>query len=160
MDEQDPTRLVRTVVVDAPVEQAFWAFVDRFDEVKPREHNLLGSPLVGTTFEPRVGGTLHDRAEDGSECHWGRVLVFDPPHRLVFTWDIGPTWQLVDDPARASEVEVTFELLGDGRTRLRLEHRHLDRHGPGWEGVASGVGEDGGWPLYLQRFAALVPSAT
>lgn len=155
----DPTRLVRTVIVDAPVEEAFRVFVERFDQVKPREHNLLAAPVVETRFEARVGGTLHDRAEDGTECHWGRVLVVEPPHRLVFTWDIGPTWRLVDDPAQASEVEVTFEAVGDGRTRLRLEHRHLDRHGPGWDAVASGVGDDQGWPLYLGRYAALIPDA-
>ena len=88
MDDTDATRLVRTVTVDAPVEEAFRVFVEQFDQVKPREHNLLGAPIVETRFDPRVGGTLHDRAEDGSECHWGRVLEFEPPHRLVFSWDM------------------------------------------------------------------------
>ena len=107
-------------------------------------------------FEPKVGGHIVDRAEDGSECRWARILAFEPPSRVVFSWDIGPTWQLEHDPENASEVEVRFTADGPSRTRVELEHRHLDRHGPGWEGVREGVDGDGGWPLYLQRYAALM----
>src|SRR3954462_1359346 len=67
------------VVVRGTPEQAFAAFTERMDEIKPKEHNLLGSPIVSTTFEPRVGGHIVDRCEDGSECRWARVLVYDPP---------------------------------------------------------------------------------
>jgi hypothetical protein len=77
----------------------------------------------------------------------------------VFTWDIGPTWQIETDPARRSEVEVRFVADSDTRTRVELEHRHLDRHGDGWEGLAMGVGDDAGWPLYLKRFATAVDAA-
>jgi uncharacterized protein YndB with AHSA1/START domain len=83
------------------------------------------------------------------------VLVYDPPNRVVFSWDIGPTWQLETDPANASEVEVRFIEEGADRTRVVLEHRHIDRHGPGWEAVADGIGNDQGWSLYLTRYAAL-----
>ncbi len=148
---------VRTqIVVDAPIERAFRVFTDRFGDFKPREHNLLGAPIVQTTFEPRVGGHIYDRAEDGSECRWARIVAYEPPTRVVFSWDIGPTWQLEPDPANASEVEVRFVADGADRTRVELEHRHIDRHGPGWEGVYSGVDSDGGWPLYLDRYAALL----
>jgi hypothetical protein len=41
------------------------------------------------------------------------------------------------------------------RTRVELEHRNLDRHGEGWEGMGEGVRSGDGWPLYLQRFAEL-----
>ena len=75
---------------------------------------------------------------------------------MVFSWDIGPTWQLEADPANASEVEVRFTAEGPDRTRLDLEHRNLERHGPGWEGVRDGVGGEGGWPLYLERYADVV----
>jgi hypothetical protein len=74
---------------------------------------------------------------------------------VVFSWDIGPTWQLVTDPENASEVEVRFVAETPQRTRVELEHRHLDRHGPGWEAVRDGVGHAEGWPLYLDRYAAL-----
>ena len=144
------------LVVDAPIEQAFTVFTERFGDFKPPEHNLLGAPIAETVFEPRVGGVIVDRAEDGSECRWARVLVYDPPERLVFSWDIGPTWQLEADPENASEVEVRFVTEGPDRTRVELEHRHLDRHGPGWESVRDGVAHDEGWPLYLSRFAALL----
>jgi uncharacterized protein YndB with AHSA1/START domain len=83
------------------------------------------------------------------------VLVYEPPTRVVFSWDIGPTWQVETEPDNTSEVEVTFTAEGLERTRVELEHRHLDRHGPGWESVSEGVGADAGWPLYLDRYAAL-----
>jgi uncharacterized protein YndB with AHSA1/START domain len=146
----------KAIVVEAPVERAFKVFTERFDAIKPKEHNLLGVPIVETVFEPRVGGHIYDRGEDGSECRWARVLAFDPPTRVVFSWDIGPTWQLEPDPANASEVEVRFVADGPDRTRVELEHRHIDRHGPGWESIYAGVENDGGWPLYLARYAELM----
>jgi uncharacterized protein YndB with AHSA1/START domain len=146
----------RTVVVDAPVADAFATFTERFGDFKPREHNLLQAPITQTVFEPRVGGHIYDRAEDGSECRWARVLVWEPPHRVVFSWDISPSWEIVTDPAQASEVEVTFAAEGTDRTRVELEHRHLHRHGPEWPAVRDGVGHDQGWPLYLQRYADLL----
>lgn len=146
----------RTIVVDAPQDKAFGAFTERFGDFKPREHNLRGSPIVQTVFEPHVGGQIYDRGEDGAECRWARVLVFDPPHRVVFSWDIGPTWQIEANPDLTSEVEVRFVPEGEERTRVELEHRHLDRHGPGWESVAEGIGTDDGWPLYLTRYADLL----
>lgn len=145
------------VTVEVDVEQAFRVFTERFDLVKPREHNLLApEPIAETVFETWVGGHIYDRGENGSVCRWARVLAFEPPRRLVFSWDISPTWQLETDPARTSEVEVTFTPDGDGRTHVVLEHRHLDRHGDGWESVRDGVAGDGGWPLYLDRYVAAV----
>jgi uncharacterized protein YndB with AHSA1/START domain len=147
----------RQIVVDAPAEKAFATFIERFGDIKPPEHNLLAAPLTETVFEPRVGGHVYDRASDGTECHWARVLVYEPPLRVVFSWDIGPTWQLETDPDHTSEVEVRFVPDGD-RTRVELEHRNLDRHGPGWESVRDGIAHDEGWILYLDRYAALFPS--
>ena len=148
---------VRTqVVVDAPVERAFSVFTEQFDRIKPREHNLLGVDVAETVFEAREGGRIYDRGVDGSECHWARVLAFEPPNRLVFSWDISPQWQVETDRSKASEVEVTFVAETPERTRVELEHRHLDRHGAGWESERDGVASDGGWPLYLQRFAQLL----
>jgi len=146
----------KSILVEAPQELAFETFTARFGAFKPLEHNLMASPIAQTVFEPRVGGHIYDRAEDGSECRWARVLVYEPPSRVVFSWDIGPTWELESNPDNASEVEVRFVAEGDTRTRVELEHRHIDRHGPGWESVAEGVDGDAGWPLYLERFAALL----
>ena len=149
----------REVVVDVPIDKAFALFVERFGDFKPKEHNLLGAEIVETRFEARVGGHIYDRAADGSECRWARVLAYEPPTRVVFSWDISPQWQLEVDPSHASEVEVRFVAVRPEQTRVELEHRNLDRHGPGWESVRDGVGEDGGWPLYLARYADLVAGA-
>jgi len=149
----------RHVVVSGSPEQAFAAFTQRFDAIKPREHNMLGCPTVETVFEPHVGGRIVDRGEDGSECAWARVLVFDPPGRLVFTWDISPRWQIESDLANTSVVEVRFIPEDDGRTRVELEHRDLDRHGSGWESLRDGVADEQGWSLYLARYAALMGSS-
>lgn len=149
------TAVRREITVAVPVAQAFEVFTTRFDRIKPRDHNLLTVPIAETVLEPHVGGHIYDRGEDGSECRWSRVLAFEPPHRLVFSWDIGPDWRVEADPERCSEVEVLFLAEGDG-TRVVLEHRHLDRHGEGWPALGQGVSGDGGWPLYLQRFADVV----
>ncbi len=145
----------RHIVVAAPIDRAFTVFTERFGDFKPKEHNLLGAPIAETVFEPKVGGHIYDRAADGTECRWARILAYDPPDRVVFSWDIGPTWQLEDDPENASEVEVTFVAEAPDRTRVQLEHRHLDRHGPGWPSLSDGIAHDDGWPLYLSNFAAL-----
>ena len=146
----------REVVVDAPIEKAFSVFTDRFGDFKPPEHTLLAAPLEQTVFEPHVGGHIYDRAVDGTECRWARILAYEPPDRVVFSWDIDPQWQLETDPELTSEVEVRFVAESPTRTRVELEHRHLDRHGPGWESLSDGVEGDDGWPLYLARFAALL----
>lgn len=146
----------REVVVEATPERAFEVFTVRFGDFKPPEHNLLATPVAETVLEPRVGGAVYDRGTDGSECRWARVRVYEPPTRVVLSWDIGPTWQVETDLDRTSEVEVTFSAAGPDRTRVVLEHRALERHGPGWQAVAGGVGDDAGWPLYLSRYGTLL----
>ncbi|WP_026926188.1 SRPBCC family protein [Granulicoccus phenolivorans] len=150
---QEQTSLHVSVTVETPIEHAFGVFTERFDEIKPHEHNLLAVPIARTVLEPRVGGTIYDVGVDGSICTWARVLAYDPPHRLVFSWDIGPQWQIESDPNRTSEVEIRFVAEAPERTRVDLEHRHLDRHGEGWQAL-SGLDTGNGWPLYLQRFRA------
>ena len=152
------TSIRHEVVVEAPIERAFSVFTQDFGAFKPREHNLLSVDIAETVFEPRVGGHLYDRGVDGSECRWARVLAYDPPDRVVFSWDIDPRWQVEADLARTSEVEVRFVAEGSERTRVVLEHRNLERHGEGWESVRDGVDGDQGWPLYLERYAGEVMS--
>jgi len=150
------TTVVTSIVVNASIETAFKVFTEDFGRFKPAEHNLLGVEIAETVFEPRVGGHLFDRGVDGRECRWARVLAYDPPRRLLLTWNISPSWQIEEDPNRTSEWEVRFSAEGAARTLVVIEHRHLDRHGEGWEGVSEGIGADQGWPLYLARYAALV----
>jgi uncharacterized protein YndB with AHSA1/START domain len=159
MSTQAEQMSVRTqIVVDAAIDQAFSVFTEDFDQIKPREHNMLDVDIEETVFEPREGGRIFDRGVDGSECQWARVLAFEPPDRLVFSWDINPQWQIETDHEKTSEVEVRFVAETPERTRVELEHRNLERHGEGWEGIREGVGGDGGWPLYLQRYAELLGS--
>jgi uncharacterized protein YndB with AHSA1/START domain len=153
MTQQPPvTRVRHSVVVDAPVDTAFKVFTEDFGRFKPPEHNLLGVEIAETVFDAHVGGYLYDRGIDGSVCRWARVLAYEPPKRVVFSWDISPSWQIETDLDRTSEIEVTFHAEGPGRTKVELEHRNLDRHGEGWEGVRDGVDGDQGWPLYLRRY--------
>jgi uncharacterized protein YndB with AHSA1/START domain len=157
MSTQEAGTSVRTsIVVEAPVERAFSVFTEDFGSFKPREHNMLGVEIAETVFEPRAGGHLYDRGIDGSECRWARVLVYEPPNRVVISWDISPRWQIETDLEKTSEVEVRFVSEAPERTRVELEHRHLDRHGDGWQQERDGVEGEGGWPLYLQRFAELL----
>jgi uncharacterized protein YndB with AHSA1/START domain len=152
--------VVHSVVVDAPIDKAFKVFTEDFGQFKPPEHNMLGVEIAETVFEPREGGHLYDRGVDGSECRWGRILAYEPPHRVVVSWDIGPTWQIETDPDKTSEFEVRFVAETPERTKVELEHRNLDRHGEGWEGVREGVDGEQGWPLYLHRYAGLIGTAS
>jgi uncharacterized protein YndB with AHSA1/START domain len=152
------TSVEASIVVEAPIERAFAVFTEDFGRFKPPEHNLLQAEIAETVFEPRAGGYLYDRGVDGSECRWARVLAYEPPTRVVFSWDISPQWQIETDLEKTSEVEVRFVAEAQERTRVELEHRNLERHGDGWEGVRDGVASEGGWPLYLQRFAELFTS--
>ena len=152
------TSVRHSIVVDAPLEVAFSVFTEDFDSIKPRDHNMLDVDIAESVFEPRVGGHIYDRGVDGSECRWARVLAYEPPDRVVFSWDISPMWQIETDLDKTSEVEVRFIAESPERTRVELEHRNLDRHGDGWEGMREGVGGDQGWPLYLRRFAEQLPA--
>ena len=148
----------QSIVVAAPIERAFKVFTEELGSFKPPEHNLLAVPIVETVFETHVGGHVYDRGTDGSECRWARVLAYEPPNRVLLSWDISPRWQIEADPAKTSQWEVRFIAETADRTRVELEHRNLDRHGHGWESERDGVAGEHGWPLYLKRFAELFAS--
>ena len=147
------TSVTTSIVVEAPIERAFSVFTDGIGSWWTPEHHILEADLKEMVFEPRVGGHIIDRGVDGSECAWARVLAYEPPNRLVFSWDVSLQWQLETDHSRASEVEVRFIAESPARTRVELEHRNLDRHGDGWEGMRDAVGAPDGWGQNLQRFA-------
>ena len=143
------TSVTTAVDVQAPVEHAFQVFTEGIGSWWNPEHHILQAELAEMVFEPHVGGHIIDRGTDGSECRWARVLAYDPPRRVCFSWDINLHWQLEPDPAKTSEVEVTFTAEEPSRTRVVLTHRHLERHGQGWEQMRDAVSS--GWSL--ARFA-------
>jgi uncharacterized protein YndB with AHSA1/START domain len=154
MTVQDTTTTVReSIVVDAPAERAFRVFTDEMGTWWPPEHHVLEGELAEIVFEPREGGRVYDRATDGSECQWARVLVYEPPNRVVFSWDIGLDWKIEPDPGKTSEVQISFVSEAETRTRVELEHRNIERHGEGWERMRDAVGSPDGWRIGLVRFA-------
>ena len=112
------------------------------------------SPKRDSSRRSEVTSTIERRTEPNADGH--AVLAYEPPDRVVFSWDIGPQWQIEADKSNASEVEVRFVAESPERTRVELEHRRLDRHGPGWESLRDGVDSDGGWPLYLARYSEVI----
>jgi uncharacterized protein YndB with AHSA1/START domain len=146
------TSVSTSITVDVPIEHAFTVFTEGIGTWWAEDHHILQGELKEMIFEPRVGGHIRDVATDGSESAWSRVLAYEPPTRLVFSWDISLQWQIETDPSRCSEVEVCFPAEGQARTRVELEHRHIDRHGEGWERMRDAVGSPGGWSL--ESFAA------
>ena len=147
------TSVGTSVVVEASPERAFAVFTEEIGSWWNPDHHLLDGELAEMVFEPRVGGRVYDRGVDGSECRWARVLAYEPPERLVISWDINLQWKLETDLEKTSEVEVRFVAEGPDRTRVELEHRHLDRHGEGWEEMRDAVGASDGWNSGLRRFA-------
>jgi len=155
MTPKTATAAVQTsIVVDAPTDRAFTVFTEGIGTWWPPDHHLLTAELAEMVFEPRVGGYIYDKGVDGSECRWARVLAYEPPNRVVFSWNINVSWELETDLTKASEVEIRFVEEGPDRTRVELEHRHLDRHGDGWEAMRDAVGSSNGWGFIVERFAA------
>ncbi|WP_055478008.1 SRPBCC family protein [Sphaerimonospora mesophila] len=148
----EPVR--HTVTVPLPVERAFSVFTDGFDKWWPRSHRIGATEIAEAVLEPRAGGRWYERSADGSECDWGRVLVFEPPHRLVVTWHINGQWQYDPDPGHASEVEVRFT-EDAGHTRVDLEHRHIERHGGSAVQLSEAVASQNGWSVILGGYAKI-----
>lgn len=142
-----------TVAVNAPIERAFRVFTERWDAWWPSAYRLGGSGAAEVVLERRVGGRWFERGADGTECDWGRVLVWDPPHRIALSWQIGVGFVPEPDPERASRVDVAFLEEGPGRTVVTLVHSGFERHGEGWESTREGVAHRGGWPGILEAYA-------
>ena len=160
MTQETSERVVeKSVTVSVPVERAFEVFTDGFGDWFPRQYNLMQSDIVERVFEPRAGGEVYDRGADGEECHWGRVLEYEPPKRVILGWGISPEWQVETDPDRISEVQVDFIAESDARTRVELEHRHFERHGDGWEQLRDAIAGPGGWSGCLEAYAATIAAA-
>jgi uncharacterized damage-inducible protein DinB/uncharacterized protein YndB with AHSA1/START domain len=149
---EQTTSIHKTVRVKADVARAFAVFTEGVDTWWPRGHHIGRKPLQKMVIEPRTGGRCFGREGDGLEIQWGTVTVWEPPHRLVIAWQIDPNWQFDPDLSHASEVDVHFTHEDSGLTRVDLEHRHLERHGAGFDTIRTGVAGPGGWSSLLQLF--------
>jgi hypothetical protein len=149
------TTVARAVEVDAVVERAFEVFT-HMTGWWPPEHRIVPAELREVVIEPAVGGACYQVGVDGSRCDWGRVMVWDPPWRLQIAWHLNSRFEFDPDADRASEVEVTFTALADGRTRVDLEHRRFDRHGPDGDGLRSAVDAPDGWGYVVGRYQRAV----
>lgn len=147
-------RVTKTVTVPASAERAFTVFTERFGTWWPG-HHIGSAELAEAVIEPREGGRWFERGVDGSECDWGVVLAFEPPARILLSWHLQGDWTYHPDPARASEVEVRFVAEAPDRTRVELEHRHIERHDDP-EAVRGGVDSPNGWPGILAGYAEAV----
>ena len=148
----------RSIVVNAPIEHAFKIFTERLDLWWPKEHHIGKADLETAIMEPKAGGRFYEKGVDGSECEWGKVLAFTPPSHLTLSWQLDPTWSYDPNPEHASQVDVSFVDLGNGKTQVELTHSKFERHGNGWEKIRDGVGGEDGWNGILKRFGAAIAS--
>ena len=144
-----------TVTVNAPIERAFRIFTESFTTWWPADYHIGEADMAEAIIEPREGGRWYERGVDGSECDWGHVLVWQPPHRLVVTWQINGQWQYDPDPEHASEIEVRFTPEGSDQTTVTLEHRLLHKL-VGGEAIRDSISGGGGWSAVLAPYAKAV----
>ncbi len=156
MDPTAEAPVRKSITVNASAERAFQIFTEGFDTWWPRTHHIGKSPMKKAIIEGRVGGRCYSDQIDGTECDWGRILVWEPPRRFVMAWQITPAWQYEPDVAKSSEVEVRFTPEPGGSTRVDLEHRYFERLGAGGAAMRTAVDSSGGWSDLLQMFVKQV----
>jgi uncharacterized protein YndB with AHSA1/START domain len=159
MTATESNTVQKTITVEASPERAFEVFTAGIDTWWPRTHHIGKSPMKKSIIEGRLGGRCYTVQEDGTDCDWGEVLVWQPPHRFVMAWKITHQWGFEADPAKASEVEVRFTAVDERKTRVDLEHRYFERMGPGGSAMRTAVESPGGWSMLLQLFAAQLAQA-
>ncbi|GAY13080.1 SRPBCC family protein [Pseudonocardia sp. N23] len=143
-----------TVSLTIPVERAFEVFTQSINSWWPHQFHIGTADVDEVVLESRVGGRWYERGVDGSECDWGRVLAWEPPHRLLFTWQINGSWQFDPDPDHASEIEASFRPDGSG-TVVEVEHRLFERLAGG-QAINDAINGGGGWALLLDGYAKAV----
>jgi uncharacterized protein YndB with AHSA1/START domain len=160
VDQSTVAPVRKSITVQATIEHAFRVFTEEFDSWWPRSHHIGKSPMKRAIVEGKPGGRCYSEQVDGTECDWGRVLVWEPPHRFVMAWQIDGQWQFEPDLAKSSEVEVRFTREAEGSTRVDLEHRHFERHGADAPAIRTAVDSQGGWGGLLDLFAARARQTT
>jgi uncharacterized protein YndB with AHSA1/START domain len=154
----DPNSVQKTRVVKAPREVAWRVFTAQMGTWWPLAHYKIGrAPAVDAVIEPRVGGLWYERGEDGSACPWGRVLAWEPPARIVLTWDIDANFQY--DASLNTEIEIRFIAVSDVETRVELEHRRLDRYGARRDEMRRIFDTEGDWGKLLAMLASVAEAS-
>ena len=148
MSTIEPIRKHRTV--QAPKEKAFRVFTEGMGSWWNPEYSIGGEPFSTVVVESQEGGRWYERSTSGAECSWGRVLVWEPPERLVLDWQIDGSWQ--HDPGLHTELEVRFVPESPSVTRVELEHRGLEALGDSAETIRGIFDSPGGWAGLLDRF--------
>lgn len=138
--------------VNVPIDRAFKVFTEKMGAWWPASHHVGGTPFKDILIDPLTGGRWYEINADGQECVWGSVLAWEPPKKVVLSWHLQPDWSVNMDMAKSSEVSMEFIAEGPEKTRLEFEHRHLERHGEGWEKMRAEVSSDGGWPMILDLY--------
>lgn len=146
-----PAPVRKSIRVEAPRERAFDVFTAGIGRWWPKTHKIGAADLDTLVIEPREGGRWFERDVDGSECEVGKVLVWDPPARLVLAWQLTPDFRY--DPDLVTEVEVQFIAEGANATRVELEHRNLERFGERVDAMRQQIDGPAGWGDLLQLFA-------
>ena len=148
----DANSLRKVVSLRVPQAVAWRVFTEKMGSWWPLATHKIGkAKAVNARIEPHVGGRWYELGDDGSTCDWGRVLAWEPPSRLVLTWEINADFQ--HDPNIKTEVELRFIAEGKDDTRVELEHRHLDRYGPRRDQIRGIFDSDAGWTMLLDAFA-------
>jgi uncharacterized protein YndB with AHSA1/START domain len=141
----------REIVVGVGREKAFAVFSGDMTSWWPSAHHIGSAPIEEVLIEPRVGGRWYTRHQDGLETSTGFVTVWDPPARLVITWQIGADWKYHDD--MVTTVEVRFVAEAEDRTRVVLEHRDLDGFGAAAADMRATFDEPGAWTATLAAYS-------
>jgi uncharacterized protein YndB with AHSA1/START domain len=144
----------KTITVQASPARAFEVFTAGIDAWWPRSHHIGKSPMKKVILEGRPGGRCYTLQEDGTDCDWGKVLAWEPPHRFLMAWQITHLWGYEPDLAKSSEVEVVFTAVEQGKTRVDVQHRYFERMGPGGAAMRTAVDSPGGWGSLLEMFAS------
>jgi uncharacterized protein YndB with AHSA1/START domain len=153
----DPNSVRKVAHVQAAQAVAWRVFTEKMGTWWPLANCKIGAArAVDAVIEPFVGGRWYELGEDGSTCDWGQVLFWDPPSRLVLSWDISADWK--PDANLKTEVELRFIAEGMNSTRVELEHRHLDRYGDRRDEIRHIFDTEGDWGHFLQMFAQAAAS--
>jgi len=142
-----------TITVEAPIDRAFTVFTSGIGSWWPKGHHIGNVDLADVVIEGHPGGRWFQRAVDGSECEWGKVLTWEPPDRVELAWHLDADFVFDPDPERASRVEVRFTATGERTTRVDFAHADLDHVGERWPELLGEISEQGGWPVILEGFA-------